>query len=476
MLNTEVIIKHNIAAINAIMAETLGIAQTELTDNLGYQSIFQWDSLRHVSLMLRLEEAFGITIDQDLIIELRDCGSIRAYFSTKIINEDYRPHYRPTSHANPKTTPHRGLANVCLDDTHISRVDGDAGILEYRGYSVHDLVTHASFEETAYLLLYGHLADANNLNTFKTRLQNARQVPAAVLELMASLKHCHPSEALRTGISALAAYRISEEDSLLANGIDLIAQVPILIGAHHAARSGRRLVIPPAKLSFSEYFLALLSGHTPSASLSGIMDKDLILHADLSANPASFAARIAISCEAGIHAAVTAAISVFNGPLHGGAAEAVLSMLEAIGSEENAASYVADCWGRNAPIMGFGHRIFRVEDPRVRHFRKAAYDLSVEYGDMHYFNILQAVERAMLPYGRYGVWPNVDLYAGIIYKLIGLADDLTVPIFVAGRTLGWVAQALEQHTRNILIYPTMNYVGANSLEFPITDYDRVSHG
>ena len=168
-----------------------------------------------------------------------------------------------------------------------------------------------------------------------------------------------------------------------------------------------------------------------------------------------------------MHAALTAAISVFNGPLHGGAAEAVLPMIRAIGNPENAEDYVKDCWVRNAPIMGFGHRIFKVEDPRVRHFRKAAHDLSIARGNMHYFDILQAVEQAMLPYGRYGVRPNVDLYAGIIYRLIGLPDDLTVPIFVAGRTLGWVAQALEQRTRNILIYPAMKYVGAKGLAFPI---------
>jgi len=466
MLNTEVIIKHNIATINALMADILEVNLADLVDDLGYQSIFQWDSLRHVSLMLKLEEAFGVTIDQDLITELRDCRSIREYFSKKIIDEGYKPHYRSLANANSKATVHRGLANVCLDDTHISLVDGDAGILTYRGYSIHDLATRSSFEETAYLLLYGHLPDGDALRSFKARLENARCIPESVLDLMQGMKLSHPAHALRTGISALGANSVSGDDDLLCHGIDLIAQVPILIGAHHAARTGRHLVMPPTSLSFSEYFLALLSERTPSASVSEIMDKDLILHADLSANPASLAARIAISCEAGMHAALTAAISVFNGSLHGGAAEAVLCMIDAIGSPENAEAYVADCWARNAPIMGFGHRIFRVEDPRVQHFRKAAHDLSIEYENMHYFNILQAVEQAMRPYGRYGVWPNVDLYAGIIYKLIGLADDLTVPIFVAGRTLGWVAQALEQHTRNILIYPTMHYVGANGLVFP----------
>jgi citrate synthase len=264
----------------------------------------------------------------------------------------------------------------------------------------------------------------------------------------------------------LGAHRSAGDDGLLRDGINLIAQVPILIGAHHAARTGRRLVIPSNWLSFSEYFLTLLSGSSPSASLIDTMNQDLILHADLSANPASFAARVAMSCEAGMHAALTAAISVFNGPLHGGAAEAVLAMVDAIGSPERANDYVTDCWARKAPIMGFGHRIFRVEDPRVRHFRKAAHDLGVERGNLRDFAILQAVEQAMLPYGRYGVRPNVDLYAGIIYRLIGLPDDLTVPIFVAGRTLGWVAQALEQRARNILIYPTMKYVGAKDLAFP----------
>ena len=147
MLNTQAIIEKNIAAIDAVIAATLEISPTELSDDLGYQSICQWDSLRHVSLMLRLEEAFGIRIDQDLIAELRDCRTIREYFSKKIVNEEFGPLAPGAANVNAEATLHRGLANVQLDETHISRIDGDAGILEYRGYSIHDLATHASFEE-----------------------------------------------------------------------------------------------------------------------------------------------------------------------------------------------------------------------------------------------------------------------------------------------------------------------------------------
>jgi citrate synthase len=209
----------------------------------------------------------------------------------------------------------------------------------------------------------------------------------------------------------------------------------------------------------------MLFGKAPSPSIVRFIEKDLIMHADHSANASAFAARVAIGCRANLHAAITAAIAAFSGSLHGGAAERVMDLIDAVGTPENAATYVRDCLDRNQPVMGFGHRVYRVEDPRVRHLREAARDLSREQGDMRGLAIIEAVVQAMEPYARHGVGPNVDLYAGLVYRLLGLPDDLAVPIFVAGRMAGWVAQALEQKSNNVLIRPLLHYTGATGREY-----------
>lgn len=451
--------------VDSIIAGVLGLDARDIHGELGYQSIPQWDSLRHVSLMLALEEAFAVQIEPDHIPILQDVSTIREFFNGhKRRNKVQRATQEASSKNNP--TLNRGLTNLLFDNTHISRVDGGNGILEYRGYSIHDLVSEVSFEETTYLLLHGELPRPPELSEFRSRLEEARVVPAFVLDLMRELRHAHPTEALRTGVSALAMFNSDGEEDLWRPGVRLIAQVPVLIGAHQAARREREFVLPSPNLPFAEHFLHLLLGTPPRTSEVRLMERGLILHGDLAANPSAFAARIAISCNAGMHAAITAAIAAFAGPLHGGAAEQVLKMIDAIGEPENAEKYVAQCRALNQPVMGFGHRVFRVEDPRVRHFRELAFSISRERGDMRGYDIIQALVDATRPYARYGVHANVDLYAGIIYRMLGLPDDLTVSIFVAGRMAGWVAQALEQRDSNILIYPLMNYIGATERTFP----------
>jgi citrate synthase len=450
--------------VDNIIAKALGISVKNIHKDLSYQSIPQWDSLRHIALMLAIEEAAGVSIEQDLIPVLEDVSAIRAFFSQTEKNRQEMDQKSTTDNKKNKLNAiiERGLTNIHLDNTLISRVEGDDGILEYRGYSIHDLVAYSTFEEVAYLLMYGDLPDAHKLQEYITLLAHARRLPPPVLNLIHSMRDAHPMDALRTAVSALSVFDPSlngaPDNAEPPKCLQLLAKVPIIIGAHHAGRSGRKFVFPQPDLSFAEYFLHALLQRPPAGPEIRLMDKDLILHADLAANPSAFAARIAISCNAGICAAITAAISAFAGPLHGGAAEQALKMIDDIGEPGRAASYVAGCWARNEPVMGFGHRVFRA-DPRVRHFREAALHLSHEQGDMREFNVLEAVAEAMKPYARLGANPNVDLYAGLIYRKLGLPGDLTVPIFVAGRMAGWLAQAAEQDESNVLIYPLLNYVG-----------------
>lgn len=450
--------------IESVIARVLRIDPDLVTDDLAYHAIPQWDSLQHVALMLALEKELGIEIDSDMTLQLTSVVAIRAFAEKRAVAAA-----ASASPAGP--TIHRGLDGVHFDRTTISRIDGESGTLEYRGYSIHDLATRATFEETAYLLIHGELPDKQQRAKFSADLIAARKVPTQVLALMRALAHVHPMEALRTGISALGALDPEAcDDSIAASarkGVRLISQLPILIGAHHAARQLRDLVVPPPGLSHAAFLLHLLRGKAPSPTAVQLMDRDLIIHADHSSNASAFAARIVISCKAGIHAALTAAVSAFAGQLHGGAAEGVMALVDAIPEPSWADAYVAERLARNEPVMGFGHRVYRTEDPRVRHLRDAAFEASRDRHDLAPYEVIAAVVEAMKPYARHGVDANVDLYSGLIYRMLDLPDDVAVPIFAAGRAAGWVAQALEQQANNVLIRPLLHYVGTNGRKYPL---------
>jgi citrate synthase len=471
------------APIEAVISRVLRIGADRVTDDLSYHSIPQWDSLQHVALMLALEVELGVTIDAQLTLQLSSVSAIRAFADAHAHARSTAPaaaaNGAPAAPASTATASpggpggpviHRGLDGVYVDRTAISRIDGERGMLEYRGYSIHDLATRATFEATAYLLIHGELPDPGQLASFTAELVAARAVPAPVLAVMRALGHAHPMEALRTGISTLGAFDPDAGDdsaaATLRKGVRLIAQVPVLIGAHHAARQQRALVAPPPELSHAACLLHLLRGGPASPTAARLIDRDLIVHADHSSNASAFTARVVIGCKSGIHGALTAAVSAFAGQLHGGAAERVMTLVDAIGEPSRAEAYVAERLVRNEPVMGFGHRVYRTEDPRVRHLRDAALEASRERGDLMPYEVIAAVVEAMKPYARHGVDANVDLYSGLLYRMLELPNDLAVPIFVAGRMAGWVAQALEQHTNNILIRPLLHYAGPTGRSYP----------
>jgi citrate synthase len=461
------------SSVDALIAHTLGIGEDRVTSALEYQSIREWDSLGHVSLMAALEAAYGVTIDDELTLALRSVPAIRAFAEGSTPGTAPAPLSASASEAPQAHTVHRGLDGVRFDRTTITRIDGAEGVLEYRGYSIHDLAGRASFEEVAYLLVYGRLPDADALTAFEKELRAARELPRPVLDLARSLAGAHPMEALRTCVSALGAFgprRPADTDESLEEaretGIALIARIPMIVAAHHAYRSGREPSIPAEETSYADAFLTALLGERPTAAAVRFINKGFIVHADHSSNASAFAARVAVGSRAGMTAALTAAVATFAGSVHGGAAERVVRLVDQVGSPERAADYVAEVRGRGEPVMGFGHRVYRTEDPRVRHLRDTVVELSRERDDRSGLDILDAVAEAMRPYGRYGLAPNVDLYAGLAYRLLGLPDDLAVPLFVVGRTAGWVAQALEQQSNNVLIRPLLEYVGPRGLRYP----------
>ena len=368
-----------------------------------------------------------------------------------------------------KVDIHRGLAGVYFERSRVCYIDGRAGELRYRGYSIHDLAELSTFEETCCLLFNGELPNKDELARFDADLKAARKLPPEIYKLIEISKNAHPMDVLRTAVSALAAFDPDVADNspqaILRKGVRLASQVPMIVSAHEHIRNGRAPVDPDPALGHAANFLYMLKGAAPSADAARLMDTDMILHAEHGSNASSFTARVVAGTEANLHAAMTAAIAALSGPAHGGAAENVMKMAQEIGEAANAAEYIKRKRANKEPVMGFGHRVYRAEDPRARHMRAGVEKLSREMGEPKWYQILEALVAAMERYARHGVNVNVDFYAGVVYYLNGISADLFVPIFAIGRVPGWTVQVLEQMENNILIRPLTLYNGPEPREY-----------
>ena len=371
---------------------------------------------------------------------------------------------------------HRGLIGIYFDRTKTTFIDGQNGVLEYCGYNIHDLADQSTFEETAYLLLHGELPTQAQLADFDAQLRQSRSLPDAIFPIIRAIKDSHPMDVLRTAVSALAAFDpdadapMDDVDATLRKGIRLTAQVPTIVMAHHRIRNGEQPIDPDPSLNHAGNFLYMMDGIKPSDDATSLMDKDLILHADHGSNASAFTARVVAGTKADVYGSITAAIAALAGPSHGGAAENVMQMAREIGSADNAEQYVKDLLRGRGRVMGFGHRVYKTEDPRARHLKEGVRKLSLEKGEPEWYNILIAVQEAMAPYERKHIHVNVDFFAGVIYYLNGIPQDLFVPIFAVGRVPGWVIQVVEQYRRNILIRPLLNYTGDHDRPYvPIAD-------
>ena len=357
----------------------------------------------------------------------------------------------------------RGLKGIYFERSGVSHIDGAKGELSYRGYSIHDLATRSTFEEVCYLLIFGELPTAIELAAFDARLKAARSLPPAISDIIESTKTGHPMDVLRTAVSALAALEPQSqnvgEDAFIENGIRLTAQVPMIIAAHEHIRNGRAPVPADPSLSHAANWLYMLKGERPSEDAARLADVDFILHAEHGANASAFAARVTVGTEANLHGAMVTALATLAGPAHGGAAEDVMKMVQEIGSPDKAAAYVKAKRAAREAVTGFGHRVYRAEDPRARHMREGVRKLGEEMGAPVWYEILQGVVEAMKPYSRHGLNANVDFYSGVIYQLHNIPMDLYVPIFAIGRMPGWVIQCIEQQRGNILIRPLTLYNG-----------------
>ena len=363
----------------------------------------------------------------------------------------------------------RGLKDVVLDTTESSFIDGEEGILLYRGYNIHDLAQQSNFVEVCYLLLYGVLPSKSELEAFNARLDTHRVLPPEVIEVIRLVKDAHPMDVLRTAVSAVAAFDPDVEDNSrdanLRKSERLIAQIPTIVAAHHRIRQGYEPVTPRMDLSHAADFLYMLENKEPEPEAVEAMDLDFLLHAEHGANASAFAARVTASTLSDMHSSIVTAIGTLKGPLHGGAAEAVQRMTEEIGDPSRAEAYIQEKLEKKERIMGFGHRVYRAEDPRARHMRERSKALGEKLGHSEWYEILTQVEKDMSPYQSRGIFVNVDFYAGSVYALLGLPEDLFVPIFAIGRIPGWCVEILEQYDNNMLIRPLLQYTGPMDVPF-----------
>lgn len=357
----------------------------------------------------------------------------------------------------------KGLREVVAADTRLSDIDGQSGRLWYAGYEIHDLAPNATFEEIVYLLHYLDLPTPPQLEELNEFLTSSREFSPWMQGLMPTLaQQTSPMSMLRTCISAASAYDPdgwdNSEEANLRKAFRLIAKTPTFIATYHRLRSGEEPVHPDPKLPHAANFLYMLSGTEPRREDADALDTTLILYADHTMNASTFTARIIASTLSDMFSAVTGAIAALKGPLHGGANEESMNMLEEVGEPANAARYVRDRLDRGEKVMGFGHPVYRIEDPRATYLRRLSREVGERAGDTRWFEISRAIEEAVAEQ-KPGLFPNVDFYAASVYHSLGVPTDLMTPIFALARMAGWTAHVREQYADNRVIRPGSEYVG-----------------
>jgi citrate synthase len=356
----------------------------------------------------------------------------------------------------------RGLEDVVAADSSICYIDGARGILSYRGIDIHDLAANSTFEEVCFLLWAGRLPRREELEVTRAAIARERSVPRELLSLLATLaRTAKPMDALRTAVSALADADPDASDmSEAANrrkAVRLTGQLGTLVAAYHRLRQGKAVVPPDPGRAHADDFLRMVNGETARSAAVRALDIALILHADHEFNASTFAARVTAATLSDIHSAVTSAIGTLKGPLHGGANEAVLRMLQAIGSLDRVDEEIHARLARKEKIMGFGHRVYRTEDPRATHLRAMSKEVAESSGETRWYDMSRRIEKILKE--EKGLNANVDFYSASLYHALGLPSDLFTPIFAVSRISGWTAHVLEQYANNRLIRPRAEYTG-----------------
>ena len=354
-----------------------------------------------------------------------------------------------------------GLEGIIAAESSICFIDGDRGILSYQGYNIHTLAEHATFEEVIYLLWHGRLPKQSELDALKADLVRYRPIPAEVTEFLGKVPKGSPMDVLRTAVSMLGLYDPKARDNSIDASVEkaarLMAQTATLVTTFDRLRTGKPVVEGDPKLGLAANFLYTLTGKKPDDVMEHVFDIALTLHADHELNASTFAARVVAATLSDIHSAVTAGIGALKGPLHGGANEEVIRMLLDAGDEKTALAHVQDMLANKKKIPGFGHRVYRTDDPRATHLSSLSEELGRRTGHLDLYLTSRKIEETIKEQKRLNA--NVDFYSASTYYSLGIPIDLFTPIFAVSRMSGWTAHVLEQYRNNRLIRPRADYTG-----------------
>jgi citrate synthase len=357
----------------------------------------------------------------------------------------------------------KGLEGVVATNSSICYIDGDRGVLAYRGIDIHELADHSNFEETCYLLWFGKLPTRAELKDLQQKLAAERHLDPAIIDFLKTApKSAMPMDVLRTAVSALSFYdaenKKNDHDANVHKAIRLTSQIAMIVAAYDRIRKGKPVVEADKSLSHSANFLLQLNGAKPSETAERALDIALILHADHELNASTFAARVTAATLSDMHSAITSAIGALKGPLHGGANEAVFRILESIDKEKaDATDYVRNMLAQKKKVPGFGHRVYHTEDPRATHLRIMSRDLGKSSGEPQWYEMSDKIEKFVKAEKKLNA--NVDFYSASTYHVLGIDVDLFTPIFAVSRISGWAAHVIEQLDDNRLIRPRAEYLG-----------------
>ncbi len=367
---------------------------------------------------------------------------------------------------------HPGLAGVPATESSISFIDGEAGILEYRGYRIETLAEHSTFEETAWLLLHGKLPTTSELQGFRERLQKERaSLPSELIQFAGSFpKTGHPMAALQASLATLGMFSempdFHNAEQSEAAIVRILAATPVLIAAFDRSRRGLEFVAPDEDLDTAAGFLAMINGERPDELFARILDVALILHAEHTMNASTFAAIVVASTEADPYTVCSSAAGALTGPLHGGANERVLIALNDIGGADKVPAWFAKKLANKQKVMGFGHRVYKTKDPRAHNLQALTRELFAKHGSTPLYDIAVSLEAEVVKHlGGKGIYPNVDFFSGIVYQKLGIATDLFTPVFAMARVAGYLAHWKEQMANNRLFRPGQIYKGGHDTAY-----------
>ena len=369
----------------------------------------------------------------------------------------------------------KGLEGIYIANTTLCKIDGTNGELWYRGYPIETLAEKSNYEEVAYLLLYGQLPKKKEFETFREKLISEREVPEAIGDIIRTFTgRMHPNDVLRTCVSALPAYDVDMNDKSvetnLERAIKLTAKLPTIVAMIGRYRRGKPFLEPSKKLSHAANFLYMLNGVEPDSESAKLMDLMFMLHAEHGSNASTFSTLVTGSTLADVYASVVAGISTLRGPLHGGADEAALNMMRAIGKPDNTETYIEDALAGKQRIMGFGHRVYKAYDPRAKivyNYLKSFMTRTTDPTIERLLEIALRSEKLMeekLSKTK-GIWPNIDFFSGPLYTAVNIPSDLFTPVFAAARVVGWTAHLFEYWQNNRIFRPLDNYTGKLDVEY-----------